>query len=812
MIRNYLKIAFRNLYKYRTYSFVNIFGLTTGLICFLLIVLYVFDELTYDAFHKKADLIFRVVEHKISAEGKESDVASVAYNISETAKKEFPEVVNTTRISMLGRSNISNLENENVFYESFNLADASFFQVFSFRFLQGDPALALASPHSVVITDETAKKIFGHDKVVGKVLQADRDSLPFQITGIVSIPKNSHIKFNMIFSEATLHSSGDFLTFANNDWSSNTFVTYLQLKKANEPALAEKITRLTAVKRGAGKTGQSRFSLQPLKRIHFHSKGIEGNTEYGGNIMHIYVFSIVALFVLLIACINYMNLTTAKSVSRAKEIAVRKVAGAKQQNLVSQFMVEAFLVSFLSLVLALGAVKLILPAFNAFVEKELSLGRQTDYRVWLGVLLLVIFVSLLSGVYPSFFQSKQRPFALLKHQVVAGKGGLSVRKGLVVFQFSLSIIMMIATIVVYQQLKYIDTKDLGFDKEQLVVVDINSGPVRRSADAVKTEYAKIAGVKNVSTSSRVPGEWKVIPKVKVKNENIANREGESAYYLAADNAFLETFKVRLTSGKNFSAHNPADSSAVLLNQAAANLLQIKEPAEQVIEIPSVDFSGNASSLLQPFRARVIGIVQDFNFQSLREKIAPMVIAYSQNPIHNIDYFTARVNTKDYHSVLKQMEAVLTKIDQKHLFEYNFLDKQWETFYREDEKRKVIFFAVALLTILIACLGLFGLATYAAQQRTKEIGIRKVLGASVKNLVGLLSKDFLKLVIIAAMFAFPVGWWAMRNWLQDFEYRIHLSFWIFILAAVIALFIALFTISFQAIKAAMANPVKSLRTE
>lgn len=811
MFKSYFKIAVRNLAKNSIYSFINIFGLTIGLICFLLIALYVFDELTYDLFHKKADWIYRVVEHKVSAEGKESKVAAVAYNVSEVAKKELPEVIEATRLSMLGRVNVSNPENTNVFYESFYLADASFFTIFDFPFIQGDAATALKEPYSVVLTNETAKKLFGNEDIVGKHLVTDRDSVPYNITGVVSIPNNSHIKFNALFSESTLNSSEDFRNFLINDWSSNTFVSYLQLSSNASTETASKVNGLVASKRKADQSIKNNFLLQPLKDIHFYSNGIEGDTGRQGNITHIYVFGIVALFVLLIACINYMNLATARFAGRSKEIAVRKVAGANKKNLLSQFMAEAFLVTAISLLLALICIKLILPSFNAFAEKELNFGFNTDFRIWFGILVIIVLVSLLSGIYPAFFQSGLKPYLLLKNKIET-KGSLSIRKTLVVFQFSLSIIMIIATIIVFQQLRYIDTKDMGFNKEQLLIVDINSGLVRRSAETIKTEFSKIGGVENVSATSRVPGEWKVIPKAKIKTAHITALEGESVYYIAADDKFLPTFKIKLQKGRNFLASNLSDSSAVLINQSAATLLNIKEPSEQFIEIPSVAFSGNVSELRQPFRARVVGIVNDFNFQSLREKIAPMVIGYSNNPVHNIDYFTARVNTNNYATVLKQMEDILARIDKEHLFEYNFLDKQWENFYREDEKRKVIFFAVALMTILIACLGLFGLSTYTAQQRTKEIGIRKVLGASISSIIALLSKDFLKLVLIAAVFAFPVAWWFMYNWLQDFEYRINISIWVFVLAAFTAVAIALFTIGFRAIKAALMNPAKSLRTE
>lgn len=810
MFRNHLKLAWRNLRKNRIYSFINIFGLTAGLAAFLMIALYIFDELTYDRFHKNGETIYRVLENKTSASGKESKVVSVAYNISERSKKDFPEVANATRFSMLGRVNVRNGENTKVFYESYFIADEPFLQVFGFPVLQGDATTALKAPNSIVISEETAVKIFGQTNVVGKSLFTDRDSLPNKITAVVRIPANSHLTFNILFSESTLYGSQQFMDFVNNDWASNTFVTYIQLKNNSKPQqTAIKIESLVKTNRDANDATSS-FYMQPLHDIHFYSAGIEGDLGRKGNIMHMYVFGIVGLFVLLIACINYMNLTTARFGGRSKEIAVRKVAGAGRNNLIGQFLSEALLVTIIALLLALAAVKLALPAFNSFTEKQLVLGLSTDYRIWLGIVTTVVMVGLLAGLYPAFFQSRLKPFLLLKNKIEAGKGHLSLRRGLVVFQFTLSIIMIVCTLIVHQQLKYVSSKDMGFNKEQLLVVDINSGAVRRSAETIKAEYAKLAGVKSVSVTSRVPGEWKVVPKVKVKAPGAAE-EGESMYYIAVDDKFMETFEVSLAAGRNFTAGN-SDSSAIIINESAAKMLGIAAPSEQVIEIPSVDFSGNVSPLQQPFRARVVGIVKDFNFQSLREKIAPMVLGYQRNPVHNIDYFTARIEAKNTDALLKQMEGVLHKIDQAHLFEYNFLDKQWDLFYREDTKRQAIFMGVALMTILIACLGLLGLATYAAEQRIKEIGIRKVLGASVTSIVSMLSKDFLKLVIVAAVIAFPVAWWAMNNWLQDFAYRTSMQWWIFAVAGIAALLIALCTVSFQAIKAALANPVKSLRTE
>ncbi len=810
MIKNYFKIAWRNLLKQKAFSFINIFGLAAGLTCFLLIALYLTDELTFDAFHSKVGSLYRVIETSTSPSGKETTSPGVAYNIASATQRELPEVAGACRFGGFTRTNVWNDENTNVFYESYTMANASFFELFDFPILQGNRQ-ALTAPHTVAVTEETALKYFGRKDVLGKTIRATTDSIPYTITAVVKIPGNSHIQFNLLFSEATQLTNERYRESVNRDWSSNSFSTYVYLKEGQDAtSTASKINKLVMQNRTGEDGRKSSFTLLPIRDIHFYPNGSTGN-QANSSVRYLYVFAIVALFVLFIACINYMNLTTARFAGRSKEIAVRKVAGADRQNLVIQFLTEALLITSIALLLALAAVQMILPSFNTFTGKELSLGFNTDYRIWLGVLAITVIAALMAGIYPALFQSGLKPLLLLKNKLKLTQGHLSFRRVLVIFQFSVSIIMMIATIVVFQQLKYVDTKDMGFDKEQLLVVDINSGKVRRSASTIKNEYSKLSAVKGVTITSRVPGEWKNIPQVKVKFADDASNLPQDMVYIAADEDFLNTYAIKLQSGKNFAPASP-DSQAVMINAAAAKALGITEAKDQWIEIPAVQFGDGVNSFDVPLRVRVAGIVQDFNFRSLREKITPMVIGNTRLPVHNIDYFTVRVNTADMTTSLKQMEDILHRIDAAHLFEYNFLDKQWELFYQEDQKRQVIFLCVAFMTILIACLGLFGLATYAAEQRIKEIGIRKVLGASIGSIISMLSKDFLKLVLVAAVIAFPIAGWAMYQWLQEFAYRVNLQWWVFLLAGSAALFIALFTVSFQAVKAALANPVKSLRSE
>ncbi|GAB3524059.1 ABC transporter permease [Emticicia fontis] len=782
-----------------------------GLTSFILIALYIFDELTFDSFHTHANHIYRVVNKKVSAEGKEAKVASVAYQISEVGKTTFPEIKKAARFTGAGRSNVGTMENTNVFYEDLGYASNEFLEILDFDMLAGERKTALTAPFSVVLTEESALKYFNSTNVIGKALKVDRDTIPYTITGVLkNIPVNSHISFNLLFSESSINSKR-FRDFVSSDWSSDSFNTYLLLdEKAQSNNVEAKLNQLIKSKRSPAEKDKYAYSLQALKNIHFYSADIEGQS--GGNITYIYIFAVLAVFVLVIACINYMNLTTARFANRAREIGVRKTAGASRENLIRQFIAEAFLVTALALILALLVVQILLPYFNNFTHKELTLDFSTDYRIWIGVGIVVVIASLMSGMYPALFQSRIRPILLLKNKINVGKGNLSIRRLLVIFQFSLSIIMIIATAIVYMQMKYVDTKDMGFKKDQLVIVDINSGKVRRGAETIRREFAKLSQVKDVSVSSRVPGEWKNLAKVRVKNENVTSLEGKDMYFLGIDDQFLKTYDIQLLKGRNFSNTGTADSTAVIINESAAKQLGITQASNQIVEIPSVDFGGSIEKLDASFNVRVVGIVKDFNFQSLHQAVSPMVLGFRNNPIQNIDYFSSRVTTENINETLKQMDNILHSIDPQHLFEYHFLDEQWDLFYQQDQIQQTIFLIVAILTILIACLGLFGLATYAAEQRIKEIGVRKVLGASIGSIIVILTKDFVKLVLIAALIAFPVAGWAMHSWLQDFAYHIDVKWWVFALAGIIAITIALLTISYQTIRAALMNPVKSLKSE
>ena len=820
MIKNYFKTALRNLWRNKLYTTLNIAGLTFGISCFLLIGLYLFDELTFDQQHIRADRIYRIVEHK-TVNGEETTVAAASYNVAVESKKKIAEVENATRMVRTGRANLVNPENPVNFQENVTVVDENFLRIFDFPMLAGDRNTALQEPNCIVITENLALRLFNQTNVLGKTLQFSFQKEPLKITGVLKNHKsNSSFDFNNLIS---FFSDQDFVRqLAASDWLSNRFSVYTLLKpNSNAEIVSGKLKKLVQDNYKVPAGTKFSFQLQPLKDVHLKSENIvdgarNSNVEAmpQGSPLYIKIFSFVALFILVIAGINYMNLTTARASSRLKEIGVRKTIGAFQSHLIKQFLFESVLVSFVSFILACIAVNLFIPAFNNFTNKQVSLGFSTDARIWLYSIAFVIFSGLLSGSYPALLLSRFKPVLLLKGLKLQSKNNFSMRKGLVVFQFTISVVMIIATIVLFLQVRYLNTTNLGFNRDQLVVIDVNTGEAREKFETVKSQMKSLPTVKNVSVTSRVPGEWKSYRTIKIRPSGSADQH-KVAYMFGADEDFLKTFEVRLLTGRNFDS--PRDSSNIIVNETAARILGITELAGQIVEIPA--FARTTGGEFSPvndqniaFKPRVIGIVKDFHFQSLKDKIEPLVIAYIVNPIHRVDYYTAKISASNIEATLEKLKAIMVKTAAHDPFEYHFLDEQLARFYIEDHRRQTILIWIALATIFIACLGLFGLATYSAEQRVKEIGVRKVLGASVINLASLLSKDFLKLVLIANGIAFPIAWWAANEWLQEYAYHIDVKWWVFGLAGASAVLIALLTISFQAIKAAIANPIKSLRTE
>lgn len=819
MLYNYLKIALRNLLRNKLSTTLNLTGLTFGLACFFILGLYVLDELTFDRHHPRAEQIYRVIKHRKTAT-ESLNIAGASYKLAEESKKSIGEVENTARIVQGGRDNLENLANQKKINEEITVANNGLMEIFDFEALDGNPKTALTEPYSIVIVEDLALQLFGSTQVAGKTLKWHQVDQPFKITAVLkNHPRNSSFSFSSVYSESTYLSDAEYVAELNEDWGSSEFLVYVLLKENADPkTVAGKMKDLVYANYKPEPGLSLSYDLQALRDVHLYSNNILETTSIANPpaqgssaLLYLKVFALVAIFILLIACINYMNLSTARASTRCKEIGVKKAVGAFRGQLITQLLVESSVLSFISFVLAVLLVNLILPFFNAFTNKALALGWSTDYRIWLSAFGVLVLTGLMAGSYPALMLSRFSPSLLLKSLKVQKSSDFSLRKGLVVFQFAVSVFMIVATIVVFLQVRYVQNKDLGFNQELLVVMDINSGAIRRAAPTIVSEIGNLPRVKNVATTSRVPGEWKNLPSVKIRQNGEPDAQKE-AFFLGVDEHFAKTFEVELLQGKNFSG--TGDSTSVILNETAAKMLNIQEPSNQLIEIPAASYGISFNPLRndQVFKARVIGIVKDFHFQTLREKIAPLVMAYQQNPIHNIDYFTARIEAGDANQTIKAMESILAKIDPAELFEYHFLDQQLALFYAEDARRETMLIWLALATVLIACLGLFGLATYAAEQRIREIGVRKVLGASVLSLSKLLSIDFLKLVAIAIAIAFPIAYWAMNKWLLEFAYHIEIKWWVYFLAGLIAITIALLTVSYQAIKAALMNPIKSLKTE
>jgi putative ABC transport system permease protein len=826
MIRSYFRMGWRSLWKNKLYSTLNVTGLTFGIVCFLLIGLYVHGELTFDRQHVNTERIYRVVSTEKNPNNGTTIVAAAGFMLAQESMHAIPEVEMTTRMQRQGRANLVDPENPVNVQETVTIADERFLQVFDFPLIEGDRRTALKEPNSIVITEDLAIRIFKRIDVVNKYLQFNHMQNPVKITAILkNHPNNSSFNFTSVMSESTQYNEGWFKDETGKDWSSTSFTVYALLKPdADAPSVASKMTRLVHENKKLDLGWELSLSLQPLKDVHLRSEGIADGARNSnvdsipqGNPLYVAIFSFTGIFVLLIAGINYTNLTTARASSRIKEIGVRKTIGAVRGNLIRQFLVESLITIAMAFFVAVIIASLLLPSFNDFVHKQFSLFTFASLRFWMIAVALVAVIGVLSGGYAAVLLSRFNPVALLKGLKLRSAGDFPMRKVLVVFQFTVSTVMIIGTIVLLMQVRFLNNANLGFDKKLMLVIDVNVGTARSNFEWVKAEMAKVPAVEQVSVTSRVPGEWKTFVRVKVKQQGSAG-EHQVAYVIGADKDFLSTYDIQLLNGRNFNNEN--DTSAIIVNETAAKMLGITPIAvgvgDQVVDIPMIARNNFFTPLYDDesasFKPRVIGVVKDFHFQSLREKIQPLIIAYNNNPIQPIDYYSVKISPRDIQGTLGKLKAIMVANDEREPFEYHFLDDQLALFYIEDQRSQTILSWLALASVVIACLGLFGLATYSAEQRLKEIGMRKVLGANVVSLISLLSKDFVKLVFIACCIAFPIAWWGASRWLEEYAYHIEVTWWIFALAGIMATGIALLTVSYQAIRTALISPVKILKSE
>ncbi|HTS43447.1 MAG TPA: ABC transporter permease [Puia sp.] len=812
MFKNYFKTAIRNLWKNRFYTSINIIGLAVGLATCLLILFFVADELGYDRYNSQADRIYRV-DGDIQFGGNHFVLAVCQEPLGPTLKKDIPAVKQYCRFRNYGgflvRKGAQNVAEDKVIY-----ADSTLFDVFTFPVIGGNPHTALVEPKTVVITEQIARKYFNSTDVVGKTLQIN-DTGNLKITAVIkNIPKQSHFNFDFFVS-----SNGAIQPWEINNWVSNNLNTYIVLNpgadpKKTEGELNDLVIRYMAPqvkailnadmndKEAFRKTGNYvNYTLTPLTSIHLHSNKV---AELGSNssIEYVYIFSIVAVLVLLIACVNFMNLSTARSASRSKEVGIRKVLGSIRSKLIAQFLTESIVISLISLLLAVIIAWMLLPYFNQMSGKQMSM-LELFTKPWLlpSLIALVFIVGILAGSYPAFFLSAFMPVEVLRGNIAKGFKSGWLRSSLVVFQFFISIILIVSTVVIYNQLSYIRNKDIGFNREQVLVIK-NTNALNRQAKTFKEEVLKLSAVKSGTMTGYLPtSDWRSDSPI-WPDPSLDAKKAVSTQMWQVDEDYIPTLGMTVASGRNFSRQMLSDSSGVIVNEAAAKLLGFKNPVNQKVYALQ-DIRSNKS-----VSYTILGVVKNFNFNSLREEVTPLVLFLNEQN-GNMAF---RIDTRNIPGLISQIEAKWRTMAPSQPFSYSFMDDDFNNIYQTEQRIGKIFISFAIFAILIACLGLFGLVTYAAEQRTKEIGIRKVLGASVITLASTLSKDFLRLVLVSAIVAFPVSWWAMNKWLQNFAYRIHISWWIFVVAGFLAVFIAIATVSFQAIKAALANPAKSLRSE
>ncbi len=795
MWRNAFKVSLRNLFRNRIYSMINIAGLAIGMACCVMILLFVYTELSFDRQYAQADRIFRVAEVFRENGTIVEESASIPFPVGPTISQAFPGVKSTRFYKTFEKVPLLSYGEKRFYEDNLLFADSTVFDIFSFPMLQGDRHKALAEPFSIVLTESMAKKYFGNQDPVGKVLRFE-NQLDYKVTGVMAdLPVNTHLKFDFLASlmnmQELFQASGTAFTWRGWYWNPcHTFITLpSEYTQADFEAMLPEMVRTHAPENMRESLS---FYLQPLPDIHLKSH-IYQEMSLPGNEQAVYLFMAIAVFVLLIACINFMNLATARSVTRAREIAVRKVSGAHRGQLIRQFLGESLLISLLSAVAGFFLVQFLTPVFSSISGTELD-PELVGYPVLLlcmGGLALV--TGLIAGSYPAFFLSSYKPVEGLNLQGGVRPGSLSVifRKGLVVFQFCISIALLAGTAIIYQQHRYLLDKELGFDKEQLVMIPIRGTSIKQREDAFKDRLRQDPEVINASALSNIIGRDVQIVPFQVEGKT----EPQQVSGLFVDFDFISTFKIEMEEGRGFDPAFPTDSSSYLVNESARQLFEWEHALDMSIT------SGR--------KGQVIGKVRDFNFCSLQERIRPLVITFRP---WWFSYVAVRLSGRDTPAALEHMETAWREFEPERPFEPFFLDDNLNQLYEREGRLSKIFSAFALLAIFIGCLGLFGLAAFAAEQRTREIGIRRVLGASVSGIIGMLSKDFLKLVLVAILIASPAAWYFLDRWLQNFPYRVEIDWLVFALAGLAAMLVAGLTVSFQSLRAAVANPVDSLRSE
>lgn len=798
MLKNLLTISLRNIFKDKTYSAINILGLTIGITCSMFLFLYILDELSFDRYHKNADNIYRIVSN-IKEPDNAFTWAVAQIPLAEELRDNYPEVENAVRFFSMQRNLYKN--NDKQFYEEgFYLTDSTAFDMFTYEFIKGDPATALDLPFSIVLTEKIAKKYFGETDPIGQSLQNQQNE-EFKITGVMKdVPNNSHFRFDALVSRNTRPQN-------QGGWGGFGVFTYIQLP-ANYDLSKMYVSLDTIIKQRVNPIFEQygitiNYELQRMPDIHLHSK-IQDEAEAGGDISYIYIFGAVAAFMLMIACINYMNLATARSANRAKEVGIRKVMGSQRKQLIAQFLTESIVIALIALAVSIALIYLLLPAFNSLSSKEMPFSYILQAPIIVGLLGIVVLAGIVGGSYPAFYLSSFNPVSVLKGKLSSKGGSVFFRKSLVVAQFAISIFMLISTLIVFDQLSYMRNKDLGFDKKQVVRIDLSGRELQRKANVLVEKIKQNKDVELVGMADSSPGEG--IGKLLIQVEDNDGKLDEKGVDLfTADFDFVKTLGMEIAVGRDFSRDIISDTTyAVLVNEAMVKRMAWDSPIGKKFV-----FNGGGPNNA-PVEKRVVGVVKDYHQNSLYDVIEPLMIILDDEQ----NYIFVRTRDGDVRETLTGLEKIWKEVNPNNPFEYKFLDQDFDSQYKADEKRSQIFTAFSGLTIAIACLGLLGLAAFTTEQRTKEIGVRKVIGASLNSLVFLVSKEFFLLVGIGMVLAFPAAWYFTNSWLQNFAYRIELEgeWMTFIASAALAFVITMITVGYHVLRAAIANPVKSLRDE
>jgi len=791
MIKNYLKIAWRNLVRNKAYTFINIGGLSVGMACTILILLWVRDEVSYDKFNKNASQIYRLTD----------DVAGTKAAVSPlpmgpALKQQLPAVKDFTRlVAMHSIVSIGNrkFDEKNIYY-----ADPNFLQIFSYPLLQGDKATALSRPDGVILTAAASQKYFGTENAIGKTLYADDDikGHNYVVTGVMqNIPHNSHLQFDMLLPLTVYEHSSNYSYNNPQEWGNFVVYTYVLLNDEFN-AIGPLERQIAAINTANDPMhGKMTYTLQPLIDIHLHSNLLLDVAGQGSS-QSVNIFSLVALFILLIACVNFMNLSTAIAGQRAKEVGLRKTVGALRPQLIIQFLSESLLLALISLIIGIGIARLLMPLFNDLSAKNISVN-LFDLRITGGLLGIAVSVGLISGSYPAFFLSSFKPVKVLKGiQVLGGKKSY-LRNGLVVLQFSISVILMVSTLVVNNQLKFIRNRDIGFNKENLLYLQMPQiGDLQQNYGALKASLGQNTHITNYTLLEHLPTDL-TTGTTDVKWDGKDPNKQIIFPHIGADGNFIKTFGMHIVAGRSFDDNNKSDAANYILNETAVKTMGM-----------SVSSSVGKLITVNGHKGEIIGVVRDFNFKPVQQLIQPLILRYTKQG----GFVVVRTKPANMPQNIADLKAIFQKIYPDYPFSYGFVDQDLSRLYLSEQRMGELFNIFSVVSIIVSCLGLFGLATFAAQKRIKEIGVRRVLGASATGIVALLAKDFVKLVAVALIVAFPLAWWTMDKWLDNYVYRIHISWWMFALAGILTLLIALITVSSQAIKAALTNPVKSLKTE